>query len=201
MLYVWLSLLLILTALVVARIRIRLEIAPRTRLLAVKLGRSGPEFDMVGGGIVVRLFGRRVWRIAPKPAKVRKHAPARSSAPQEQRSASLAYRIRLLRQALRVVPRCLSAIFRFVIAGIKSAVVEQAECEIRGGFANPALTGQVYGFYQAALATAPGFFRRVNFNPDWTVPTMSGTVRVTVAWPVYRLVWETAVLLTRLPLR
>jgi len=42
---------------------------------------------------------------------------------------------------------------------------------------------------------------RVQFIPDWIGPSFSGTARVSVAIPVYKLLLRTIVLTYRLPLR
>ena len=198
MIYVLIAILLV-AALLLVRVRFRLELAPEKRLLFVGLGRSGSEFDFVRREAVIKLSGLRIKRfllaaVATKGYEV----PAPSDLTSKKKS-SPAKRKRSLGSLFEILPQCLHALGRYFIGLLRAAIVEEANAEIRAGFETPDITGQVFGYYQAALGAAPALMGRIRYCPVWTGTSFSGSARVSVAWPVYRLVWQTMLLMFRLP--
>jgi hypothetical protein len=102
---------------------------------------------------------------------------------------------------LRILPESLGALWGYFVGLLKAAIIERAEGEIEAGFDAPHVTGQVYGCYQAALAIAPALAGRFQYTPVWTGSSFSGALRLSIAWPVYRLIWQTMLLMSRLPIR
>lgn len=203
MIYILIALVLLAASLLLLRLRLRLEVSSDRKLVFLGLGRSGPELDFRRRQGVLRVFGLRLLRFGlggregqpaekTKREKPKTKTPAKPSRPKRRRPA---------RNVLAILPQCLKALGRYALGLLRAAVLEQAEGEIEAGFESPHITGQVFGYYQAALAAAPGLMGRVVFVPVWTGQSFSGALRVTVAWPAYRLVWQTGRLVFRLPVR
>ena len=110
-------------------------------------------------------------------------------------------RSRSVMTVLDILPQSFGALWRYFVGLLSAAIIEQAEGEIEAGFDAPHITGQVYGCYQAALAIAPTLVGRVKYTPVWSGRSFSGALRVSIAWPVYRLIWQTVLLIWRLPVR
>lgn len=189
-------------ALLLVRLRIRVEISPERSILFVGLGRTGPEIDFVNQEIQIKLSGLRIKRFPFRDHAARVRTAGTEESPAEIEGVpTKPGRSRSVRAVLDILPQCLGALWRYFIGLLKAAIIEQAEGEIEAGFEAPHITGQVYGCYQAALAVAPTLVGRFQYTPVWTGRSFSGRFRLAVAWPVYRLVWQTVLLTWRLPLR
>lgn len=208
MLYVLLTLVVLIIALMLLRLRFRLELSSERKLLFLGLGRSGPELDFRSSRGVVRLFGFDLWSFALGKSesvaakiktglkKLQEDEPEKEP---EEDSAEKPKRKRSWRDAAAIAPACARAFGRYLLGLIGAAVVERAEAEIEAGFAEPNLTGQAFGYYQAVIGVAPSL-GRVQYIPIWSGPAFSGSANLSIAWPVYRLVWQTTLFLARLPL-
>ncbi|UCC43821.1 MAG: hypothetical protein JSU65_11960 [Candidatus Zixiibacteriota bacterium] len=198
MIYVVFILLAALVCLLFLRIRVRLVVEGRTRrLLFVGLGRSGADLDFVEkrgtlkvAGLGIKRFeiGKEAPEKAKKPKKKPKEKPARK-------------RHRSVVDIIKAVPQSVRALGAFGLGLLKSVVLEEAEGTVEAGFDQPDLTGITFGYYQAALAVAPSLVGRVQYLPDWTGGSFTGSLRVAVAIPVYKIGWRTIILLRQLPLR
>jgi hypothetical protein len=203
----------LIAAFLMLRLRARFELSDHERqLLFVGLGRSGPEFDFVGKKGTVRIFGLRIrsFDIGQEKPRKKKEKPEAEAAPSEssekkkeqaEPKRSEKNRKRSWREALKLVPSISKALWNFIVGLIKSAVVEEAHGEIRGGFSEPHLTGQAFGYFQAVLGAVPVLAGRIAYIPDWSGEPLVGSMRVTVAIPMYKFVWRTLVLVLRLPVR
>ncbi|RME19837.1 MAG: hypothetical protein D6800_13800 [Candidatus Zixiibacteriota bacterium] len=100
-----------------------------------------------------------------------------------------------------MLPSVATALWHYGLGLLRAVRVERLEADIEGGFEEPHLTGQVYGFYQAAYGVAPAVVSRVRYRPDWSGASFDGSAGVAVAIPLYRLFYQTVVLLWELPLR
>jgi len=203
---IFLSIIVVLAVLfLTARLRIRLNLASDRKLLFVGLGRSGPEFHLGERKGELRLFGFRLFSFAAGKEKkkekrigekiseaIAKEKTSKPAKPKKKRR-------RPLKEMLRAVPQCSKALWLYFMDLLKAFIIEEAEGEIEGGFDAPDLTGQAFGFYQAALGAVPALAGRFRYTPDWTGASFSGAVRLTVALPMYRLVGRTLMLLWRLP--
>jgi hypothetical protein len=188
-------------ALLFVRVRLRVEISPKRRVVFVGLGRTGPEIDFVRREMQIRLSGLRIMRFP-----FRRQATSVKTAGVEELYVRTAEppakpkRSRTAKAVLDILPESLGALWRYSVGLLKAAIIEQAEGEIEAGFEAPHVTGQVFGCYQAALAMAPALVGRFQYVPVWTGPSLSGALRVSIAWPAYRLIWQTMLLMWRLPL-
>ena len=208
--YYLLGILVLILALVagmlVLRLRVRLEFATDRRLLFAGLGQTGPELDFVCKRGTIKLFGRTIKHFVMERREQSVVDEARERLTSRERPTETAGtetqpRRRIdIRGWLDIAPQCLRAVGRYLLGLIHASVVEQAEGEIEAGFEEPDVTGQVFGFYQAALAAAPGVVGRVRYTPVWTEAAFSGAMRISVALPLYKLLWQTLVLAWRLPI-
>lgn len=187
----------LLTAILLLKLRVRFELGSGRRILFVGLGRSGSEIDFTERVQTIRLFGWALWSSPMKAADESEIPPDDKKKTKRRRKG----RVRSIREMLAAVPEISRAMWRYSIGLLKSIVVEELEAEIEGGFEAVDLTGQVFGYYQAALAAAPGVMGRVRYTPDWTGASFDGKARVAVALPLYRLVMCTLTLIYQLPLR
>jgi hypothetical protein len=194
MLYTLLILVTLAVGVMMLHLRLRLEYSDARRLLFVGLGRSGPEIDFVDRIVRIRLCGITLTSIAitgrqkpPTPAKKERVAGPRRSKMN-------------IGGWIAVLPQTAGALRRYFVSLLRATVIEQAEGEIRGGFETPDLTGQVFGYYQAALAAVPSEAGRIRYTPDWTGESWSVALRFSASMPLYRLAWSTLVLLWHLPI-
>ena len=189
-------------AFLLVRLRVRVEISPERRTLFVGLGRTGPEVDFINREIRIRLSGFSVKRFSldhpERHAKI--VAPEKRLTPRAAKDTKPSRR-RSVSMALQALPQGLNAMWKYFVGLLKATIIERAEGEIEAGFSAPHITGQVYGCYQMALAAVPALAGRFQFVPVWTGPSFSGRLNVCIAWPVYRLAWQTALLVWRLPKR
>jgi len=195
--YILLIFILIITAILMLHIRIRVVWGNGNKLLFFGLGRSGTElnFDSKKGRLC--LFNIKVKEFSLDQEKEKEKKPKKAKAkkrdkPKKQRSIS---------DMLSMFPVILKEISNYLKNILSSLIVEEMEADIEGGFDAPHLTGQVFGYYQAALAAAPGVMNRIHYYPDWTGESLTAKARATVSLPLYKIVWRTIVLLWRLPLR
>jgi hypothetical protein len=204
MIYFLSAILILILAAALLRVRLRLEISTERRILFVGLGRSGPEIDFVKREGVLKLFGLRLKRFSldhSRPAEGTTQPASAESSETTRTPSKPSTRRRSIKSILEIVPQCTSAFWKYGLGLLRNTIVVEAEAEIEAGFDTPDITGQAFGYYQAALAAAPGLFTRVSFIPNWTGRTFSGSARLSLAWPMYRLLWQTTLLFWRLPKR
>jgi len=179
------------------RIRLRVKWSSDRKWIFLGLGHSGPEFDLIKRTGTLKLFGITLKHFPRKrisedetPEKITK--PGKPQKRQRQRS---------WRDLQRLLPVMIKEFISFLKSVLSSLVVEELQGEVRGGFDSPSDTGMAYGYYQAALAIAPGVTGRLHYVPDWEASSLSASARIAVALPLYKLLWRTVVLAWRLPLR
>jgi hypothetical protein len=194
--------LLLLAAICLLRLRVRFELGTDRRLLFVGLGRSGPEFDFVRRVQSFKLFGRTI-KSAPmrKPDEKAAPKPEKPAEADDKRTEKKSKRVRPWHEVIGIIPKCTGALQRYSFGLLKSVVVEELDAQIEAGFEQPDLTGQLFGYYQAALAAVPSVVGRVQYQPDWTGASFAGSARLAVALPLYRLLYRTFLLICQLPLR
>lgn len=188
---------LLFAAILLLRLRVRFELGGGRRILFVGLGRSGSELNFTERVQTIRLFGWTLWSGPMKAADESEIPPDDKKKTKRKKPR----RVRPVREMIEAVPAISSAMWHYSIGLLKSVIVEELEAEIEAGFEAVDLTGQVFGYYQAALAAAPGVMGRVRYTPDWTGASFDGKARVAVALPLYRLVMCTLTLIYQLPLR
>jgi hypothetical protein len=84
---------------------------------------------------------------------------------------------------------------------VKSLAVEELQGEIEGGFDSPDLTGRAFGYYRAVLGAVPALAGHFRYYPVWTGAVFSGSLRLAVVLPLYKMLYRTLLLVFRLPLR
>ena len=209
MIYALITIAVLIGILLALRLRLRLEFSSERKLLFLGLGRSGPEYDFRTKRGVLRLFGRefRQFRLGRSKSitetiksrlESRRAKQAEESEEAGPETTKPKKRTRSFRDIAAIGPECLRALGRYTIGLLQTAMVEQAEAEIEAGFEQPHLTGQLFGYYQAVLGAVPAL-GRVQYTPVWSGRAFSGSANLRIAWPVYRLAWETTLLLFRLP--
>ena len=198
LIYIFLIFVLIIAAILMLHIRIRFIWGNDKKLLFVGLGRSGPELDFNSKKGRLHLFNIKIkeFSIAKKIEKEKEKPdkPKRieTDKPKKHRS---------IKDMLSMFPVLITEIFQYMMNILSSLIVEELEADIEGGFDAPHITGQVFGYYQAALAAVPGVMNHIRYYPDWTGSLLMASAKATVSLPLYKLVWCTIVLLWRLPLR
>ena len=186
----------LLIAFLLVRVRLRLEISDRRRCLFIGFGRTGPEFD----------FGARRGRLKMLGLPVRSFDLKRSPGEQLRRVADLAVEKESPRagkewswaDVWETLPRIGRGTWDYVGGLFSDLIVEEAEGRIEAGFEQPDVTGRVYGYYRAMAAALPGMASRVIYTPDWTGASFDGSLKLAVAWPMYRLIHRTAVWLFKI---
>lgn len=183
------------------RLRVRVELSEERRMLFAGLGRSGIEINFIDDRRRLKLFGISVKTLAKKDASTEKEPkplrPVPLSAKPKSPSRKRSFPVRA---SLNLLPRIIRAARLYIVELFRSVIIEEAQAEIRAGFESPHLTGQAYGYYFALLGAVPSLEKRLVFYPDWAGPSFSGSGRLSVALPMYALVFRTLVLLIRLPL-
>jgi len=180
------------------RIRFRAEFNADNRIIFFGLGRSGPEIDFIAGVGRFRLFNYELGKFAVKRVP-RNFSEAGDFAGTIRREAKL--REKTAGQAWSIFKRSLKPLYNFFVSLFKATVIEEMKAEVAGGFDDPALTGSTFGYYQAAIGAVPALAGRVNYYPDWMGASLSGSFKMSVALPLYRLVGSFIRLLWQLPLR
>jgi hypothetical protein len=197
----------VLAGLLLLRLRVRLEFSVDKSLMFAGLGRTGSEVDWANRRGSLKLWGRTIRRFSIGPLgfgseKTGQSAPPALGAGSVTASSDKADRAGAdVGDWLEIAPQCLRAVGRFLLGLLRGVKIEQAEGDIEAGFDEPDMTGQVFGWYQAALAAAPGLAGRVRYRPVWTEASCAATLRLCVALPLYRLVCQTILLVWRLQLR
>ncbi len=195
LLYILLIFILLLTVILLLHLRIRVVWGDGNKLLFVGLGKTGPEFNFNSKKARLCLFNVKIKEFSLEKKPKEKKKPEKKKVkdkPKKQRS---------YKDMLRMFPKVSKELFSYIKNILASLIVEELEADIEAGFESPDLTGQAYGYYQAALAAVPGVMNHINYSPNWTRPTLSVKTRASVSLPLYKLVWRTIVLLWRLPLR
>lgn len=213
-LYILILIIALLTLSLLLRLRVQLILDDRRRLVFMGLGRSGSEIDFKSRRGTIRVAGIAVrgFSLDKKDEEDARKACRRIDRPR----ASVGERLRKGRARvwgeIKTYARIWwkdvrgrgdmigRAVVLFGIELVRDVVLEQFEADIEAGFDEPHLTGQIFGYYQAAAAALPGVAGRIHFVPVWTGASFRGAVRLSVALPLYALVWRTLRLMWRLPI-
>ena len=206
MIYALIIIVVLLAAILLLRIRVRFQFDSDRKLLFAGIGRTGPLIDFSEKITHFKLCGFTIKSSREKPEKPEKikaepDTEIKKKTEKKKPKKKKPKRERPLRDILSVAPAVVKAVIAYLMGLIRSIIVEELQGEIQGGFNSPDTTGVIFGYYQAAMAVAPGTVSRIAFTPDWSGTSLSGSVRGSVALPLYRLVGRTLKLLWSLPLR
>ncbi len=209
MCYVVTILFILLVCFLVLRLRFRVELSDTRRLLFFGIGRSGVQVDYVADVTRVRLFGMTV-RTMPRgetgatglsEESTPISATAVTKKEVEKKGRGSGRRRALhIREWLEIGSRSLRAIRMYVADLFRAIIVEEAEAEIRAGFESPNLTGEAYGYYHALIGAVPSLAARLRFYPDWMGKSFAGSARLSLAIPMYALLYRTALMIFRMPI-
>jgi hypothetical protein len=115
---------LVLAALLLVRLRLRVDLTAERRVVFVGLGRTGPEIDFVHREMRLRLSGIRIKSFPldretsePETTKVSasKHQVGRASTKPKRRRSFLA--------VLEIVPQSLAALWKYFVGLLKAAII------------------------------------------------------------------------------
>ncbi|MBN1212620.1 MAG: hypothetical protein JXA92_08580 [candidate division Zixibacteria bacterium] len=179
-------------------LRVRLELDDTRRLIFVGLGRSGFEFDFAGKISYLKIYGFRIKSF--KQVKKAKEAVVEKEVVKKKPSRKVP-RQRSPRDIIKILPQCSRALFKYFIDIVKSLAIEELKGEIEGGFDSPDLTGRAFGYYRAVLGVVPALEGHFRYYPVWNGAAFSGSLRMAVVLPLYKMLYRTLVLAFRLPLR
>jgi hypothetical protein len=184
------------------RLRVRLAVGNEDRIIFLSLGRTGPELDFIRRVGHFRLFGKVIKQFSLDAKKEKIEKPKPETIPSKKKKPvrpKRKKRTRSLRDSLRILPQCTTALGCFAAGIIRSGELEELSGEIHGGFDSPDMTGQAFGYYQALAGAIPPLGRNFSYYPDWTGASLSGTVTLAIALPMYQFVYRTVRLLLGLP--
>lgn len=198
MTYLIVTLSILLVALLLLRLRLRIEFGSDRKIVAVNIGRSGPSWDFEHNRGEFRLFG---WRVKGFDLKDKAKPGVTKKEPKDPKEKAKPERTRKISDMIAIFPQVSKALWFYAIGIIRSATIEQFEAEIEAGLPEPHLTGQLFGYYQAAFASVPSVMERFRYTPDWSGPSFSGSAKIAVALPVYKLAFRSMILIKDLPLR
>jgi hypothetical protein len=190
------------------RIRVGCDLGPEKKLVFARIGRTGSEFDFTTKRMIIRLFGMRMKEVVmsgdrkTEPAETPAEPEADGeTAPARPKSKPKEKRVRPFSLLMEIVSESSKALWHFVVAILKGVIVEEAMGELSIGFDSPDVTGKAFGYYHAVAWAAPSLANRVSITPVFTEKVMTGKARVTLALPVYVLVYRTGNLLVQMPIR
>ncbi len=200
MIYFLLTLLVILVAIWMQRLRIKLSLdSEGENRLFVGLGSFGIRYDFSENRSDIVLSGWRMKRLnLDKREKKRKKKAPDGDTTKSFDPLGLEI-IKKISKYIRELPAAGTAQYRYFSSLIKSVVVEQANGKVRAGFDQPDLTGLSYGLYQAVLGVEPDLAERFAFAPVWDEASFDGSLNLAIALPFHRFGWRTIVMIKDLP--
>ncbi len=190
------ALIIIIALTLLLKIRLKLQLEEMHKIAFFGLGRSGVSYDFISHRIVLQLFGKKVKELSTeseteKVEKVRKTTKI-SDKPK---------RVRPLADILKLIPKSSQAFYKYTISILKDIIVEELEGQVSGGFDSPDITGQLFGYYQAAYYAVPSVVGRVQYYPNWVEASFDANLKASVAIPLYKIMYRSIILFFSLPLR
>lgn len=205
MLYALIAIFALIVVVLMLRLRARGFIDSNNRLLFVGLGRTGQEFDFVAGKGVVKLFGIKIKTFsfekdAEDEVEIKETKKVKKPKKVKRSKDEKPGRVRPWRQIWEVVKGSTGPSWNYFVRLLRSLILEEMQGKIEAGFDSPELTGRAFGYYQAMIGAVPALAGRVVYVPNWTEASFAGEFRMSVALPLYRLVFRTIQYLWALPL-
>lgn len=209
MLYAITIIVVLIACFLMLRLRFGVVLTDQQRLLFLGIGRSGLQLDFKSHVSRIKLCGWTVrslkydsgakldgeGRTGPiKAVKITKAELGSGKRPGRKRG-ELHFRA-----WLEVGLQILRTLRKYVVDLLRSVIVEEAEAEIRAGFESPHLTGEAYGYYHALIGAVPALAPRLRFYPDWTGQSFAGSARLSLAIPMYALLYRTGLMICRMPI-
>ncbi len=185
-----------LTLLLKLRLRLQLEDATKTAFFGI--GRSGISYDFISHQSTLFLFGKEIKKLSTESKPEEKTKVKKASQKQKKEKSK---RVRPIKDILALIPKSSKALYTYSISILKSIVVEELEGQVTGGFDSPDITGQFFGYYQAAYYAVPSVVGRVQYQPNWIEASFDANLRASVAIPLYKIMYRSIILFFSLPLR
>jgi hypothetical protein len=201
MLYLILIIVVVIGSVLLLNLRVRVELDDNRRLVFFGLGRSGLEFDLAGKISYLKIIGYRLKSFRKKEKKEAVKKEMAVPEVTEKKPPKKVPRQRSTCEMLKLLPQCSNALWCYFIDIVKSLAVEELQGEIEGGFDSPDLTGRAFGYYRAVLGAVPALAGHFRYYPVWTGAVFSGSLRLAVVLPLYKMLYRTLLLVFRLPLR
>lgn len=198
--YIAVTFVVLLVALSLLHLRVRAEVAPGRKQLFFGLGRSGVLIDFSTGTkrwLLWGMRGRSSHLVADKSDNLdsqRELKKPKAKAPKTGR------RLPPARDLIRLLPRTGKAAMAYGRSLLRALELEELRADVTAGFDSPDLTGQAFGYYQAALAAAPQVIGRLHYTPDFSGASFAAEGTAGVSMPLYRLIFSTMWLIVRLPI-
>ncbi len=190
------ALILILIFILLLKIRLKLHLEDACKTAFFGLGRSGISYDFITKRFSFQLFGKNLKEISPDKTTKKK-----SKVTKTVKKTDKPKRVRPLKDILALIPKSSKALYSYTISLLKSVIVEELEGQVTAGFDSPDITGQFFGYYQAAYYAVPSVVGRVQYQPNWMEASFDANLRASVAIPLYKIIYRSIILFISLPLR
>lgn len=198
MIYFLITIIVLITAFLMLSLRLRVNLESGNKTVFFGLGRSGVEYDFTTKLSSIYLSGMLIKKIKPKDKKEKKPKPGKKIIKAKTKKPK---RIRPYKDILKIIPQSSKALGNYSLSILKSVVIEELNGTVKAGFDSPNLTGQVYGYYQAAVGVLPAMAGRLRYIPVWDEEIFEASLKVSVAIPLYKIFYRTIILFIKLPLR
>ena len=210
-LYILLIVLGLFTLLLLLRLRLRVYIDDGRRLISFSYATARIEANIRENegtasflGITLRRFPLVKDESEKKKKQGKKEEAEQENGPGPLRKLARSFREKKGRltviDLLAVAPQITWAHARLFADIFGDTTVEQLDVDIEGGFEYPHLTGQMLGYYHALVGAVPMGPVRISYVPDWDGAPFTGSVRASLALPLYRLLYRLLRYLFRLPI-
>ncbi len=190
------ALIIIITLTLLLKIRLKLHLEDTLKTVFFGLGRSGLAYNFISKRFSIQLLGKKLKEISSEKTTEKK-----SKVTKTVKKSDKPKRVRPIKDILQLIPKSSKALYNYTISLLKSVIVEELEGQISGGFDSPDITGQLFGYYQAAYYAVPSVVGRVQYQPNWTEASFDANLRASVAIPLYKIMYRSIILFFSLPLR
>ncbi len=198
MIYMITVLIIIIILTLLLKLRLKLQLEDATKIAFFGLGRSGISYDFNLHQMTLFLFGKKIKELSTQTKTEKKTEVKKTS---QEPNKEKPKRVRPLKDILALIPKSSKALYTYSISILKSIVVEELEGQVTAGFDSPDITGQFFGYYQAAYYAVPSVVGRVQYQPNWTEASFDANLRASVAIPLYKIMYRSIILFFSLPLR
>ncbi|KAA3632891.1 MAG: hypothetical protein DWP97_10235 [Calditrichaeota bacterium] len=183
------------------RIRLKVRLIDSEKTLFVGLGRSGVLYDFKKMSGFIQIWNRTFKKIKQKRPDEQNQKKSEAQSRDKQKDKTKAKRVIPYREMFALIPSMMTALWTYAVSMMKSVIIEEMNGKIEAGFDSPDITGKVFGFYQAAYHAVPAVAGRIHYVPVWDETRFNAQMQLSVAIPLYKIIWRTIVLIFSLPLR
>ena len=196
----FLTLIILVTITLLLRIRLKIRLIDSEKTIFIGLGRSGILYDLQKMSGYIQIWNRTFKQIQNKhEAKTPEKSEKLKT--NEQKEKKTVKRKIPYRQIFELIPSMMTAIWKYAVSMMKAVIIEEMNGKIEAGFDSPDITGKVFGYYQAAYHAVPAVAGRISYIPVWDETRFNAQMQLSVAIPLYKIIWRTIILIFSLPLR